>query len=50
MPGLENASFAPANELMNIGGIQQQFGQEGLNTALQNSENQYNWPFQFWDN
>jgi hypothetical protein len=31
---------------MNIGGIQQQFGQQGLNTTLQNAENQYNWPFQ----
>jgi hypothetical protein len=31
---------------MNIGGVQQQFGQEGLNTSLQNVENQYNWPFQ----
>jgi len=46
VPGLENASFAPANELMNIGGVQQQFGQEGLNTSLQNAENQYNWPYQ----
>jgi hypothetical protein len=46
LPGLLDASFAPASELMNIGGIQQQFGQQGLNTALQNVENQYNWPFQ----
>ncbi len=46
LPGLTNAAFAPAAELMDIGSIQQQFGQEGLNTALQNAENQYNWPFQ----
>jgi hypothetical protein len=46
VPGLENASFAPATELMNIGGVQQQLGQQGLNTTLQNAENQYNWPFQ----
>jgi hypothetical protein len=46
LPGLLNASFAPAAELMNIGGIQQQFGQQGLNTALQNAVNQFNFPFQ----
>jgi hypothetical protein len=46
LPGLLDASFAPASELMNIGGVQQQFGQQGLNTALQNQENKYNWPFQ----
>jgi hypothetical protein len=46
VPGLLNASFAPASELMNIGGLQQQFGQQVLNTALGNLENQYNWPFQ----
>ena len=46
VPGLLDASFAPASELMNIGGLQQQFGQETLNTRLQNLENQYNWPFQ----
>lgn len=46
IPGLVNASFAPATELMNIGAQQQQLGQETLNTSLQNAENQYNWPFQ----
>jgi hypothetical protein len=46
VPGLLDASFAPASELMNIGGIQQQFGQQGLNTTLQNLENKYNFPFQ----
>lgn len=46
LPGLLNASFGPAAELMNIGGIQQQFGQQGLNTALQNAVNQFNFPFQ----
>ncbi|SRR5579875_3136897 len=46
VPGLLQASFAPASELMNIGGMQQQFGQQVLDTALQNLENQYNFPFQ----
>jgi hypothetical protein len=46
VPGLLDASFTPASELMNIGSVQQQFGQQTLNTALQNLENQYNWPFQ----
>lgn len=46
VPGLLDASFAPASELMNIGGIQQQFGQERLDTALRNLENKYNFPFQ----
>jgi len=46
VPGLVGASFAPASELMGIGGMQQQLGQETANTALQNAENQYNWPFQ----
>ncbi len=46
VPSLLDASFTPASELMNIGGVQQQFGQQTLNTALQNLENQYNWPFQ----
>ncbi|HKD67998.1 MAG TPA: hypothetical protein VKB84_14225 [Candidatus Binataceae bacterium] len=46
VPGLLDASFAPASELMNIGGTQQQFGQQVLNTALSNAENQYNFPFQ----
>ncbi len=31
---------------MNIGAMQQQFGQQVLDTALQNLENQYNFPFQ----
>jgi hypothetical protein len=46
VPSLLQASFAPASELMDIGGIQQQFGQRVLDTALQNAENQYNFPFQ----
>ncbi len=46
VPGLLDASFAPASELMNIGGVQQQFGQQVLDTALQNMKEQYNWPFQ----
>jgi hypothetical protein len=46
VPSLLNASFAPASELMDIGGTQQQFGQQALNTALGNIENQYNFPFQ----
>jgi hypothetical protein len=46
VPGLEQAAFEPASELMNIGGMQQQFGQQQLNTGLQNLENQYFWPFQ----
>jgi hypothetical protein len=46
VPSLLDASFAPAGELMNIGGTQQQFGQQVLNTALANLENQYNFPFQ----
>jgi hypothetical protein len=45
VPGLLGASVAPATELMNIGGLQQQFGQQALDTALQNMQNQYNWPF-----
>src|SRR5579885_596376 len=46
IPGLLESSFGPASELMNIGGIQQQLGQEQLNTALQNAENRFNFPFQ----
>jgi hypothetical protein len=46
VPGLLDATFTPAQELMNIGGIQQQFGQQTLDTTLQNLKDQYNWPFQ----
>ncbi len=46
VPGLLEATFAPASELMNIGGLQQQLGQQRLDTALQNAENRYNFPFQ----
>jgi hypothetical protein len=46
VPGLLDASFEPSSELMNIGGTQQQFGQQDLNTVLSNAENQYNFPFQ----
>lgn len=46
VPGLLQATFAPASELMNIGGLQQQLGQQQLDTALQNAENRYNFPFQ----
>jgi hypothetical protein len=46
LPGLLQASFAPAAELMDIGTIQQQFGQQGLNTALRNAENRFNFPLE----
>ncbi len=46
VPGLLQASFAPAAELMNIGGLQQQLGQQRLDTALRNAESRFNFPFQ----
>ena len=45
IPGLLQAGLLPSQELMDIGGAQQQFGQQGLDTALTNIENRYNFPF-----
>jgi len=46
LPSMLSGAFTPAQELLGIGGQQQAFGQQGLDIALQNEENQYNWPFQ----
>jgi hypothetical protein len=46
LPSLLQGAYTPAQELLGTGGTQQQLTQQQMNTALQNEENRYNFPFQ----